>query len=90
MYKQFRFWKNALALPLTIIAIWLMRGEPDASPRWYAGIGIVVLFGFTYVAEEVVWIIQRKGRPCKECGQRVHLRPFSLRISCPHCGQALE
>jgi hypothetical protein len=73
-----------------MLALWLMRGKPVKSALWNAIIGIVVLLGVTYVAEEIVWIVQNRGRPCAQCGQRIHLRPFSLRIRCPHCGRLLE
>jgi formate hydrogenlyase subunit 3/multisubunit Na+/H+ antiporter MnhD subunit len=79
-----------LGLPLVALALLLMRGEPDASARWKAGIGIAVLLAIVYLAEEIVWMVQRRGRPCAGCGERIHLRPFSLRIRCPHCGEALR
>ena len=60
------------------------------SAGWFAGIGIVVLLGAAYVGEEIVWMVQNRGRPCGGCGQRIRLRPFSLRIHCPHCGRLLE
>jgi hypothetical protein len=90
MWTRYRRWKHVLVFPLAMLALWLMRGEPDESARWYVGIGIAVLLGFAYVAEEIVWIVQQRGRPCAECGQRIHLKPFSLRIHCPYCGRLLE
>jgi hypothetical protein len=53
----------------------------DDSARWNAGIGIAALLGVIYLTEEIVWIVQNRGRPCEKCGQRLQLRPFSLRNS---------
>ena len=90
MRTRYRRWKHALALPLVALAVVLMRREPHESAGWFAGIGIVVLLGAAYVGEEIVWMVQNRGRPCGGCGQRIRLRPFSLRIHCPHCGRLLE
>jgi hypothetical protein len=90
MWTRYRRWKHALVLPLAALALWLIRGEPDASAKWFGGIGIAVLLGAAYVAEEIMWMVQKQGRPCAACGQKIHLRPFSLRIRCPHCGRLLE
>jgi len=67
-----------------------MKGEPTESARWYFGIGIALLLGTAYVAEEIVWIARRQGRPCASCGQKIRLKPFSLRINCPYCGKFVE
>ena len=90
MWARYRLWKHALVFPLVILTLLLMRGEPEASPRWYIGMGVAALLGIVYLVEEIVWIAQHRGRPCAECGQRIHLRPFSVRIRCPHCGRLLE
>ena len=86
MWTGYRTWKRALVLPLVILALLLMRGEPNDSARWKVGIGMVMLLGIAYIAEEIVGIAQNRGRPCAKCGQRFRLRPFSLRVRCPHCG----
>jgi hypothetical protein len=83
---RYRKWKHALVAPLVTLALLLMRGEPKESARWFAGIGIAVMLGVAYLSEEVVWIVQNQGRPCAACGQRIHVKPFSLSIRCPHCG----
>jgi hypothetical protein len=75
--------------PLVAVCLWLMRGEPDQSARWSAGIAISALLVIGYLAEEIVWIVQNRGRPCAACGQRIEVRPFSLRVRCPHCGRVM-
>jgi len=90
MWKRYRKWKHALVFPLAILALWLMRGEPTETARWQFSIGIAVLLGIAYLAEEIVWIAQNRGCPCPDCGQRIHLKPFSLRVRCPYCGRVLE
>ena len=90
MWTRYRRWKHSLVLPLGILAYLLMIPGEHESARGWAGIGIMALLVIAYVAEEIVLIVQNRGRPCAECGQRIHLRPFSLRIHCPHCGRLLE
>ena len=69
----------------------LMCGEPgDTTINWYAGLGLGILFMVVYLVEEAVGIAQHRGRPCAHCGQRIYLRPFTLRIRCPHCGGFLD
>ena len=86
MWTRYRKWKHVLVFPLALLALFFMRGQPDDSARWKTGMGIAVLLGIAYLAEEIVWIAQNRGRPCPKCGQRIHLRPFTLRVRCPHCG----
>ena len=90
MWTSYRKWKHALVFPLVALALFFMRGEPNESAGWYASLGVALLLGIAYLAEEIVWMVQNQGRPCAECGQRIHLKPFSLRIRCPHCGRVLE
>jgi hypothetical protein len=85
-----RKWKHVVIPLLAILALWLMRGEPDESARWSVGIVISAVLVVAYVAEEIVWIAQNRGRPCSNCGQRIQLKPFRVRIRCPHCGQVIE
>ena len=73
-----------LLIPL---ALFLMKGKPQQSARWDAGMSIAALLAVAYVSEEIFWIVQRKGRPCSSCGQKIHLKPFSVRIHCPYCGK---
>jgi hypothetical protein len=86
LWTRYRKWKHAVVPPLVLLALFLMEGAPDDSARWMAGMCIAALLGIAYIAEEIVWITQNRGRPCAKCGQRFHLKPFSLRIRCPHCG----
>ncbi len=90
MWKRYRKLKPVGVPLLAAAALWLMRGAPDESARWSVGIGIAALLVIAYVVEEIVWMAQNRGRPCAACGQRIHLRPFSLSIRCPHCGRVLE
>lgn len=90
MWLQYRKWKKVLGFPLVMLVLFLMRGEPGASQQWYVGMGIALMLGISYVIVEVVWIAQRRGRPCQECGQKIQMKPFSLSILCPQCGKALE
>jgi hypothetical protein len=89
MWARFRKWKHAVALPLAIGAGLLIRREPTGSALSNAGIIIAIALGLTYVIEEVVWGLRRKGRPCASCGQFMRLRSFSVRTTCPHCGAPL-
>jgi len=86
MWTRYHKWKHVLVPPLALLALFFMKAEPDDSAMLRAGMGIAVLLGIAYLAEEIVWIAQNRGRPCSQCGQRIHLRPFTLRVRCPHCG----
>lgn len=88
MWTRYRKLRHVLVFPLVIVGLFLMRGEPEESARWYAGMGIAVLLAIAYLAEETVWIAQNRRRPCGKCGQRIRVRPFSLRFRSPHCGHS--
>jgi len=90
MWSLYRKWKIAFTFPLVILAGWLMRGGPDGSLRWQTGIALIVFLAIMYLAEELVWMAQDRGRPCSDCGERVQLKPFRLRLRCPRCGKTLE
>src|SRR5438552_2659376 len=89
MWTRYRRWKHILAPLLVTVGLLLMRGEPQESARWYTGMAVAASLGIAYLAEEIVWIAQNRGRPCSACGKRIHLAPFSLRLRCPHCGRPL-
>jgi hypothetical protein len=86
MWARYLNWKPLVVLSLVALALFFTRGEPSDSPRWKAGVGIAVVLGLSYLTEEIIWILQNRGRPCAKCGRRIHLKPFSLRVRCPHCG----
>lgn len=88
MWTRYRKWKPALVFPFVIIALFLMRGEPENSFRWKAGIGFAAFLAIAYLAEEIAWIAQHRGRPCVKCGQRIQVRPFTIGVRCPHCGHS--
>lgn len=93
MWTHYRKWKHAFFWPLAILAgIFLKEVDlPDRekSFQFYAGLAIVLSLGVAYLVEEMVWMAQRKGRPCGHCGQRVQMKSFSVRMKCPHCGLPL-
>lgn len=86
MWTRYRRWKHTLVFPLVILALILMKGEPEESASWYVGMLISIVLAIGYLTEEIVWITQNRGRPCAACGQRIHVRPFTFRVRCPHCG----
>ena len=90
MWTQYRNWKHALILPLVVLAWRLMKGEPQLSLQWFIGLGIAVTLGVAYLAEEIVWMSKRRGRPCRHCGQKVQMKSFRVLTTCPHCNQPLE
>jgi hypothetical protein len=90
MWTQYRKWKHLLTFPLVLLGLVLMRGHPGESARWYIGMTIAVLLGGAYLCEEIVWIVKNRGRPCPSCGRGVRLKPFMVRLRCPHCGRILE
>ena len=90
MWKQYRKWKHLLTFPLVLVGLVLMWGDPNDSARWYIGMGIAVLLGGAYLCEEIVWIVQNRGRPCPSCGERVRLKPFMVKLRCPHCEKVFE
>ncbi len=90
MWTQYRKWRHLLTLPLFLLGAVLLGLAPEPSTLGYIGIGIIVLLGGAYLGEEIVWIVQNRGRPCPNCGNRVRLKPFMVRLDCPHCGKSLE
>ncbi len=76
--------------PVLALACWyLTRGEPAETPAWrIAGLIIAVLV-LAYLAEEIIWNVQGKGRPCIHCGAAVPIRSFRVHLVCPHCGKKL-
>jgi hypothetical protein len=90
MWTQYRRWKHALIFPLAALAWLLMNGEPEFSLRWSVGLGLAVTLGVAYLAEEMVWIAKRQGRPCGHCGRKIPLESFRVLTTCPHCGQPLD
>lgn len=87
MWDHYRRLKPVLGVALAFVALWLMRGQPDASARWLVGIGIAAVLILAYVLEEVVWMARNQGRPCSKCGRALRVRPFRLHLRCPHCGE---
>ncbi len=67
-------------------ALLLMNGNPESSLRWYIGMGIAIVMGIAYVAEELLWMVRNQGRPCTQCGQLLHVKPFRLHLRCSDCG----
>jgi formamidopyrimidine-DNA glycosylase len=67
-----------------------MRGEPELSAWWGMGLGVALVLGAAYLAEEIVWMFRRQGRPCRHCGQKVRMKSFSVLTTCPHCGKPFE
>ena len=80
-------WKNALSVPFLAAASWLIREDPEESPRHYVGFAIAALLAVAYLAEEVFWIARNQGRPCVACGHKIRLKPFRLSVHCPNCGR---
>lgn len=90
MWTRNRIWKHVAGIPLIIAAFLLMKGAPELSPPWFAGMGIALCLGAAYVVEEIVWMTRRKGRPCGRCDQMIRMKSFSVVSTCPHCGQPLD
>ena len=90
MWANYRKWRHVLFIPLVTLAGIFMKGEPELSAKWYTGLGTAIFLGLAYLAEEIVWMIKRQGRPCCHCGQRIQMRSFRVQINCPHCGQSVE
>ena len=67
-----------------------MKRQPELSLPWFIGLGIAVTLGVAYLAEEIVWMYKREGRPCGHCGQNVQMKSFRVLTTCPHCDQPLE
>ncbi len=90
MNKHYRLWKNILCIPLVLLALLLMKTAPELSPKWVTGLVIALLLGVAYVTEEIFWMTQHQGRPCRHCGKMVPMKSFTVVATCPHCGQPLE
>jgi hypothetical protein len=89
-WSRVRRWKRGVAAALLLGAAVLLHLAPESSTAWKAGIVLAVGLGLAYLAEELIWITQRQGRPCGRCGQKVPLKAFRVTTSCPHCGQPFE
>jgi hypothetical protein len=89
MWTKYRKWKHGVVPPLVVLTLFLMRGEPDESAMWTAGITLAALLTLAYLAEEIVWMIRKRGRPCPRCGRMAPVRAFRVALRCPHCGQIL-
>ena len=46
----------------------------ESSARWKAGITIGLGLAVAYLAEGVVWMAKRQGRPCGHCGQKTQMK----------------
>jgi hypothetical protein len=90
MWLQYRMWKHALGLPLVLLALLLMKKAPETSLQWYLGLGIALSLTAAYLIEEIVWISNRQGRPCGQCGQKIPMKSFTVVAQCPHCGLPLD
>lgn len=90
MWTRYRWVKHILGFPLVLAALFLMIISAESSPPWYAGMVIALLLGIAYVAEEIVWISRRAGRPCARCGEKVPMKSFRVQMTCPQCAQPLE
>ena len=87
MWQRYRKWKSAILFPAIGIVTLLSSDQQFDSPRGKVGIGIGVALLVAYLAEEIIWMAQRRGRPCLRCGIRVHVKSFRWPIPCPHCGR---
>jgi len=67
-----------------------MITAPELSARWFVGLGVLVTLGVVYVAEELVWMLKGRGRPCAHCGGKVEMRSSRVLADCPHCRLPLE
>lgn len=88
MWTRYRRFKHAVAFPLVIVALVLMRGEPELSPAWNAGLGIAMCLAVAYLGEEITWMVLNRGRPCSRCGRKIQVAPFAVGVRCPHCGHS--
>ena len=87
MQLRYRRWKPTVVFPILILAAWLMRGQPREDTSYLIGMGLLVVLGAWYLAEELYWIFRNQGRPCEHCGQKLRLKPFSLWVRCGACGR---
>jgi len=89
-WTSYRKWKNRAVFPLATPGWILMITAPELSARWFVGLGVLVTLGVVYVAEELVWMLKGRGRPCAHCGGKVEMRSFRVLADCPHCRLPLE
>jgi hypothetical protein len=89
MWTKIRAWKHAIAPPLAVIALVLMREFAELTVAWSIGFALAVLLGVAYVGEEIFWNLRRGGRTCASCGERYRVRSFRFQDRCPHCGAEL-
>ena len=83
-YRKLKHWATPLLLA---ICLWLMRGEPDESPRWTAALVLTAIIVTLYLAEEFVWMKVAQGRPCKEKGRDLSRGAVEFREGAPTiCG----
>lgn len=90
MWTKYRIWKHILGFPLLLLGWFLMKTSPEVSPQWFIGLGLALCLIIAYVAEEIVWMAKRQGRPCGQCGEKVRMKSFRVAAQCPHCRQPLE
>lgn len=90
MWSRYRRWKSWVTTMLVIGVYFTIQSAPEGSARWKAGIVIGLCLGVAYLAEEVFWMVKRQGHPCGHCSQKVQLKAFRVKLTCPHCGQPLE
>jgi hypothetical protein len=88
MYDRYRKLKHFCVPALLALGLWLMRGEPEETSRWIAGIWLSASLVAAYVAEELWWMAKRTGRPCPKCGRKLELKAFQLASRCPSCGES--
>jgi hypothetical protein len=89
MWARNRKWKHALVPLLVAVGYCSLKFSPDGSLQQKIGLACAVLFFGGYLVEEVVWIAQKRGRPCPACGQRLDLKPFRIYSRCPYCKKSL-
>jgi hypothetical protein len=90
MWTQYRRWRRWCAGALMTLAYCLITLSSASSAGVKAGVIIALCVAVAYLAEEVIWIARRQGRPCGHCGQKVPMKAFRVMATCPHCGEALE
>lgn len=88
-WARYRWWKNVAAPFLGLAAYTLLND--DFRPGWRLSLGLAIgaVLAAAYVTEEVFWIVRNQGRPCAHCGVLLRLKPFRVKVTCPHCGEDL-
>ena len=89
MWSRYRKWKHAAVPLLAVVALSLMKEQPDESPKWIIGMVLAALLALLYIIEEAVWIPKGNQRPCLQCGRPIPIRAFRIVMRCPHCGSNL-